>query len=145
MTGQALIFKKIFSDRNNISYALALTEYNTKYDVAYEDTDDGSIYYNNRFDVGNRISFSHLVVKGLLLQLGAGLKINTNQAGVTSNIYRLSAGTSAELSKSASLDFSVTSFMKEDSTNKTWSSPASSDHFFDARGTLLSFAMSVKI
>jgi hypothetical protein len=144
-TGQVLIFKNEFSDRESITYTTSANEYSVKYIEAWVDPDTGKIIYNTRFDWNNRLTYSLEFVKNWKVLFAGGVRLYNNYNDSTYPIYRLSGGTSAQLTKSTTLDIALTTNMKDADADKTWFGPPVSGHFFDGKGTQIAFSMTIKI
>lgn len=142
--GQGLVVKKIFTDRTNVTYTLAATEYSVKY-IEAEVDDDGTTWYNTKYDIANRVYLNQQVVKDVNFLIGGGAKYYYNYMDRAHTIWKISTGFSIDLSKWSSLDFSMATYLKNSEADKTWNGPATSDHFFDAAGTVYNLSLSFKI
>ena len=142
LTG-GLTFKKGFSSRLSVTYALRGTDYDHRYATA-EETAEKTVY-NTRFDLNNKITLAYDLLRQLRFETGGAITTFNDYADSTFNVYTLGAAFIFDMAKFAKLDLGVRSNVKNPEDHETWNMPAVSGRFFDAAGTQVYMGLTLDI
>jgi hypothetical protein len=141
---QNLIMTKTFTDHAKLVYTLATDEYYYQYGIAAINT-DGTVVYNIRFDLANRLSFIYDIYNDFHWQLGAAAKTYNDYNNQTYNIYSLSTGLTYDVQQNVSFDIGAKAGKKDSDFDNTWNGPSTSNNFGDAAGLEIWIGTTLKI